>query len=513
MAYEYCIKFINSSVRKGYISMAKYQFWFITGSQHLYGPETLEEVAEHAKEIVSFLNEKLNSDYEIVHKDTVKTMEEIYQMAVEANYNQNCAGIITWMHTFSPSKMWINGLKVLNKPMLHLHTQYNQEIPWDTIDMDFMNTNQAAHGDREHGFIHTRMGTNRKVVVGYYKNERVLRNIRKWQKVAVAAIMSKDIKIARFGDNMRNVAVTEGDKVEAQIKFGWSVDYYGVGDLVDYVEKVTPSEIEELLNTYKEKYTISEETLDNVDKVAAIEYQLKLEIAIQKFLDERNYTGYTNTFEDLHGLEQLPGLASQNLMAKGYGFGPEGDWKIAALTRVMKIISNNKGTSLMEDYTYHLEEGKETILGAHMLEICPTIAEDQPEIEVHPLGIGGKNPPARLVFDGKEGKAVCVSLIDMGGRFRLIILDVEAVKLQYDMPKLPVARVLWRPEPNLEVGAKAWIYAGGAHHTVFSYEVDAEDLIDFAKIMGIEYVYINKNTNIHLLEKELLINDLIWKLK
>lgn len=491
----------------------QYKFWFVTGSQHLYGPKVLEEVSSNAKKMVEFFNDKLGSDYEVIHKETVKTKNEIYEMMKAASADESCAGIITWMHTFSPSKMWINGLNIMNKPMLHLHTQFNQEIPFEEIDMNFMNTNQSAHGDREHGFIHTRMGTNRKVVVGYYKNASVLKQISKWQRVAVAAMMSKDLKVARFGDNMRSVAVTEGDKVEAEIKFGWSVDYYGVGDLVEYIEAVTEAQIDSLFDEYKEKYVIDEAVFADDSQMASVRYQLKVEIGLQTFLDEKGYACYTNTFEDLHGLDQLPGLASQSLMGKGYGFGPEGDWKVAAMTRLMKIMSGNKGTSLMEDYTYHMPEGNETILGAHMLEICPTIAKDKPKIEVHPLGIGGKNPPARLVFEGKTGPAVCASLIDMGGRFRLIILDVEAVELPQDMPKLPVARVLWKPMPNLEIGAKAWIYAGGAHHTVFSYEVDAEDLIDFAKIMDIEYVHINKDTDIHSLEKELLVNELIWKLR
>jgi L-arabinose isomerase len=490
-----------------------YCFWFVTGSQNLYGPSVLEEVHNNSKAIVEHFNNNMQSEYKIICKDTVKTKEEIYKLAKEANYDESCAGIITWMHTFSPSKMWINGLKELNKPVLHLHTQFNKEIPWDKIDMNFMNTNQSAHGDREHGFIHTRMHTGRKVVVGYYENPSVLKEIGKWLRVAVAASLSKHIKVARFGDNMRSVAVTEGDKVEAEIKFGWSVDYFGLGDLVAYVDGVDEDSINKLFKEYQEKYIISKETLDDSEKVDSIRYQLRLEIGIQSFLDEKGYSCYTNTFEDLHGLDQLPGLASQSLMSKGYGFGPEGDWKVAAMTRIMKIMSSNQGTSLMEDYTYHLEDGNETILGAHMLEICPTLAKEKPTIEVHPLGIGGKNPPARMVFDSKTGPAVCASLVDMGGRFRLIILDVEAIELPHKMPNLPVARVLWTPKPNLEVAAKAWIYAGGAHHTVFSYNVDADDLIDFAKMMDIEYIHINENTNIYALEKELMFNDLLWKLK
>jgi len=489
------------------------QFWFVVGSQHLYGTEVLSQVKKNAIQIVEFFNASNNMNYEIICKDTVTTQEEITQMTMLANFDETCAGILMWMHTFSPSKMWINGLKILNKPVLHLHTQFNKEIPWHDIDMDFMNVNQSAHGDREHGFIHTRMNTNRKVVVGHYADPEVVKTISKWQSVAVAVNESRKLKVARFGDNMRQVAVTEGDKVEAEIKFGWSVDYYGVGDLVKYVGAVREEQVERLLEEVKEKYVISHSILENTIQMDAIKYQLRLEIAIKLFLDERGYMAYTDTFEDLSGLKQLPGLATQRLMEQGYGFGPEGDWKLAAMLRLIKIMSDNQGTSLMEDYTYHLETGKETVLGAHMLEVCPTIAKERPKIEVHPLTIGKKDPPARLVFDGKEGAAICVSLIDMRGRFRLIIQDVIAVPLPHDMPKLPVARVIWSPLPSLKEAAKAWIYAGGAHHTVFSYDVDAEDLIDFAKMMDIEYVYINKHTDVRTLEKELMVNDLIWKLK
>ncbi len=488
-------------------------FWFITGSQNLYGEAVLKRVSEDSKKMVDFFNNTNKFNYKIIWKETVKSKEEIYDIMLEANSDKNCGGIITWMHTFSPSKMWINGLNQIKKPILHLHTQFNKEIPWNEIDMNFMNTNQSAHGDREHGYIFSRMGIKRKVVAGYYANNEVIEQMSKWQNVAAAVTMCKDLKVARFGDNMRQVAVTEGDKVEAEIKFGWSVDYHGVGDLVEYINKVTDDEVEKLYNELKAKYTIPAETLNDENNVKSIKYQAKMEIGMRRFLDENGYSAYTNTFEDLHGLDQLPGLASQRLMEQGYGFGPEGDWKVAAMTRIMKVMTDNKGTSLMEDYTYHFEDNNESILGAHMLEVCPTLAKDKPAIEVHPLGIGGKNPPARLVFDGKEGKAVCVSLVDMGNRFRLIILDVEAIKIEKDMPNLPVARVMWKPEPNMIDACKAWIYAGGAHHTVFSYNVDSEDLIDFAEMMDIEYVLINKDTNINTLKKELELNDLISKLK
>lgn len=493
--------------------MKSLKFWFITGSQHLYGEETLKEVAQHSKEIVQFFNQQKEIEYEILYKPIVTTPEEILNIMIEANGDINCAGVITWMHTFSPSKMWINGLKAINKPMLHLHTQFNKEIPWDTIDMDFMNTNQSAHGDREHGFIFTRMGIKRKVIVGYYQDSKVIKRIGKWLNVAAVAYKGTDIKIMRLGDNMREVAVTEGDKVEAQIKLGWHVNTYSVGELAERVDFVSDRQVDLLLKEYKEKYIFEDDLFEDSSQLESIRYQAKLEIALRSMLEEGGFGGFTDTFEDLHGLQQLPGLASQRLMEMGYGFGPEGDWKVAAMVRIMKMISGNKGTSVMEDYTYHLETGNEAILGAHMLEVCPTLADSTPKIEVHDLDIGGKEAPARLTFNGKEGKAICVSLVDMGGRLRLIVLDVEAIKSSHDMPKLPVASVLWKPMPNMLDGAEAWIYAGGAHHTVFSYEVTAEEMMDWAELMDIECIYINKNTTIPELKRELAINELLWKFK
>ena len=512
--YLICLeKIIGSRYSVGGESMKSLKFWFITGSQHLYGEETLQEVAEHAEEMVGFFNQQNNICYEIIYKPVVTTPEEILNTMIKANGDVNCAGVITWMHTFSPSKMWINGLKAIQKPMLHLHTQFNKEIPWDTIDMDFMNTNQSAHGDREHGFIFTRMGIKRKVVVGYYQDPKVIERMGKWLNVAAVAYQGADIKIMRLGDNMREVAVTEGDKVEAQIKLGWHVNTYGVGDLVEKMKEVTESQVDDLMEQYKESYTFADGILEDSSQREAVRYQAKVEIALKGMLEEGGFSGFTNTFEDLHGLKQLPGLASQRIMEAGFGFGPEGDWKVAAMVRVMKMISGNKGTSLMEDYTYHLEGGNEAILGAHMLEICPTLAEDKPRIEVHTLGIGGKDAPARLTFSGKEGKAICVSLVDMGGRLRLIILDVEAIKVPYDMPNLPVARVLWKPMPSMLESAEAWIYAGGAHHTAFSYDVTAEEMIDWAELMDIECIHINKSTTIPNLKRELAINELLWKFK
>jgi L-arabinose isomerase len=493
--------------------MKNYVFWFVTGSQHLYGEETLKEVAGNSQKIVEFFNASDDITYEIVWKPTVKTPDEITQLCIAANADSTCAGIITWMHTFSPSKMWINGLKQLNKPMLHLNTQFNRDIPWDTIDMDFMNTNQSAHGDREHGFIATRMGIARKVIAGHYQDAKTVKRIGKWMTIAAVAFLGRELKVLRFDDNMREVAVTEGDKVEAQIKLGWSINSYGIGDLVERMDQVTGEEVAALMEVYKEAYTIDEKVLADPKLYEAVAYQAKIEIAMKALLEEGGFGAFTDSFQVLHGMKQLPGLATQRMMEAGYGFGGEGDWKTAALTRVMKLMANNKNTSFMEDYTYHFEPENEMILGAHMLEVCPTIAADKPKIEVHPLGIGDREAPARLVFNGKPGAAVCASLIDMGGRFRLIILEVEAVELPHEMPKLPVASVIWKPQPSMSVSAEAWIYAGGAHHTVFSYEVTTEDLIDWADMMGIEYVVIDKNTTITQFKKELQLSEVLWKFK
>ncbi|ADZ82240.1 L-arabinose isomerase [Cellulosilyticum lentocellum] len=488
-------------------------FWFVTGSQHLYGEETLKEVAKHSEEMVNYFNQREEIPFEIVWKPVVKTQGEITNLFKDASGDENCAGVITWMHTFSPSKMWINGLKQFKKPILHLHTQFNEEIPWDTMDMDFMNTNQSAHGDREHGFIFTRMGIARKVIAGHYKNETVIKRMARWLKVARAAYLGDEIKVMRLGDNMRDVAVTEGDKVEAEIKFDWSVDYYAVGDLVERMAQVTDAAIDEVMASYKERYEFADDVLADEAKYGAVRYQAKIEVALRAMLEEGGYNAVVDTFQDLHGLKQLPGLAIQNLMADGYGFGPEGDWKVAAMTKVMNIMADNKGTSLMEDYTYNLVPGQEGILGAHMLEVSPAIAASKPRIEVHPLGIGGKEAPARLVFDSKPGKAICVSLIDMGGRMRLIIADVDAIELPHQLPQLPVARAYWIPQPSMTEGTEAWIYAGGAHHTIFSYELTAEDLIDWAEMMDIEYVHINKDIHMTQFKKELQLSEILWKLK
>lgn len=490
--------------------LKEYKFWFITGSQHLYGEETLKKVAEHSAIMVEKLNAAGILPVEIDFKIVATTSDAIEQVMEDANYDQSCAGIITWMHTFSPSKMWIRGLGKLQKPYLHLHTQFNKEIPNEEIDMDFMNLNQSAHGDREHGFIGTRMRLARRVVVGYWDDKNVQEKIGLWMRTAIGVAASKSLKVARFGDNMRDVAVTEGDKVEAQIKLGWSVNTYPVGDLVPYIDGVTEKEIDALMKVYEEEYIL------NTKDIASVRYQAKMEIGMKKFLQEGKFDAFVNTFEDLYGMKQLPGLATQHLTAQGYGFGPEGDWKVAAMTSLMKTMAqgDDKGTALMEDYTYHFgDNGGSLILGAHMLEVCPSVAAEKPKIEVHDLGIGGKDAPARLVFEGKSGKAITASLIDMGGRMRLIVNDVLAVKPILSMPNLPVARVMWKPMPNLETSAEAWILAGGAHHSIISFSVTAQQLEDWAAMMDIEFVHINEKTEISQFKHDLLMSDLIWKLK
>lgn len=486
-------------------------FWFVTGSQHLYGPETLLQVEEHSKQITDGIDRDSAIPSRLIFKPVLTTPDAIRRLCLDANADDTCAGIITWMHTFSPAKMWIAGLAEYRKPLLHLHTQFNRDIPWETIDMDFMNLNQAAHGDREYGFIGARMGISRKVVVGYWEDPAVLSRIAGWMRTAVAFVEGRSLKVARFGDNMRQVAVTEGDKVEAQIKFGWSINGYGVGDLVQRVGDISEAEVDHLMDEYNEVYDITAEGRSAGPVREAIREQARIELGLKGFLQEGGFGAFTTTFEDLHGLKQLPGLAVQRLMGQGYGFGGEGDWKTAALTRVMKIIADNKGTSFMEDYTYHMEPGQELVLGAHMLEICPTIAATRPKIEVHPLGIGGKADPARLVFDGASGSALNASLIDMGNRFRLLINEVDAVQPVKAMPKLPVARVLWKPQPSLRDSAEAWIYAGGAHHTVFSYNVSTEQLVDWAELAGVEVVIINKNTSVLQFRNELRWSEVAWK--
>ena len=476
------------------IDLKNFEVWFITGSQHLYGQETLNQVNSHSKQISEYLNNAKSTPCRVVFKPVVTTPDEVYKICVDANNSSSCVGLITWMHTFSPAKMWIAGLNALQKPFIHLHTQFNRDIPWNSIDMDFMDLNQSAHGDREFGFICTRMKKNRKVIVGYWQDEDVLKELDIWMRAACAWHDSKSMKICRFGDNMRQVAVTEGDKVEAQMKFGYSVNGYGIGDLVQFVNKITDSQIDKITAEYKEQYEITKGDI-NCD---SIREAARIELGMRAFLEDGNFKAFTTTFEDLHGLKQLPGLAVQRLMADGYGFGAEGDWKTAALVRSMKVMSVglNGGTSFMEDYTYHFGPPTPQVLGAHMLEVCSSIADGKPKLEVHSLGIGGKADPARVVFNVSVGSGINVTVLDMGNRFRMVVNDVEVVKPDKDLPKLPVARVLWKPLPDLKTAATAWILAGGAHHTGFSMAVNSKHMEDFAEMAGIEFLRIDKKTDI-----------------
>ena len=491
------------------MSMKQYEFWFVVGSQFLYGPEVLETVATRAAEMTEALNACGRLPCKLVYKVTAKTNKEITDVVREANHDPACAGIVTWCHTFSPSKMWINGLAALQKPWCHFATQYNRTIPSEEIDMDFMNLNQAAHGDREHGFIGARLRAPRKVIAGYWQDEAVQDRLGSWMRAAVGAAVSKELKVMRFGDNMREVAVTEGDKVEVQAKLGWQVNTWPVGQLVETMNAVTDAEIDALMEEYRAAYDFA------TDDLATVRYQAREEIAMKKMLDAEGCLAFSNNFQDLYGMDQLPGLASQHLMAQGYGYGGEGDWKVAAMTAILKAMSEGKtgGTAFMEDYTYHLEPGNEYSLGAHMLEVCPSVAAARPRIEVHPLGIGDRQPPARLVFEGHEGDAIVVSLIDMGGRLRLVCQDIHCVKPILPMPNLPVARVMWQPQPSLTTGLECWITAGGAHHTVLSYDVTADQMRDWARMMDIEFVHIGKGTTVEELEHDLFLSDLAWKLK
>ncbi len=486
----------------------KKEFWFVVGSQFLYGNEVLETVAKRAAEMAETLSKAL--PYPLIYKVTAKTNQEITEVVKEANYSNDCAGVVTWCHTFSPSKMWINGLAALQKPWLHFATQYNEAIPNEEIDMDFMNLNQAAHGDREHGFIGARLRAPRKIVAGYWKDARVHKRIGDWMKAAIGVAVSKEMKVMRFGDNMREVAVTEGDKVEVQAKLGWQVNTWAVGDLVKEMNAVTEADIDALMADYKSAYDFATENME------AIRYQAREEIAMKRLLDREGCMAFTNTFQDLYGMEQLPGLASQHLMSLGYGYGGEGDWKVSAMTAILKAMgeNGNGASAFMEDYTYNLTPGREYSLGAHMLEVCPSVAEGRPRIETHHLGIGmNEKDPARLVFEGKAGKAIVVSLIDMGGRLRLICQDIECVKPILPMPNLPVARVMWKALPDLLTGVECWIQAGGAHHTVLSYDVTAGQMRDWSRMMDIEFVHIGADTTPEKLEQELFLNDLAWKLR
>jgi L-arabinose isomerase len=483
------------------------EVWFVTGSQHLYGPQTLKQVAADSAKIASALDKSPEISQKIVFKPVLTTPESVFEICLEANNAKNCIGLITWMHTFSPAKMWIKGLAVLNKPFLHFHTQMNRDIPWETIDMNFMNLNQSAHGDREFGFIGARMRLNRKIVVGHYQDAEAVDRIAVWIRAAAAFNDALNMKIARFGDNMRDVAVTEGNKVSAQIKMGYSVYGYGIGDLVKAVNDVSPAAVKKLVAEYSSDYKMTKAVASS----ESLKEAARIEAGMEVFLKAGNFKAFTTTFEDLHGLKQLPGLAVQRLMAKGYGFGAEGDWKTAALVRSMKVMAQGLkgGTSFMEDYTYHFDPAGMKVLGAHMLEVCPSIASGKPAVEIHQLSIGGKADPARLVFKTTPGKAISVSVIDLGNRFRMIVAEVEVVKCP-DMPKLPVASVLWKPMPDLKTGAAAWILAGGAHHTGFSTAVDREYLQDFASMLGIEYVLIDEKCDLDNLRKELRWNEVYY---
>jgi L-arabinose isomerase len=495
------------------IILAKPDFWFICGSQHLYGPGPLQEVAEHAQKIASALSSSDVLPLKTICKPVATNSEEIVKICLEANADPTCAGLILWMHTFSPAKMWIRGLNLLKKPFLHLHTQFNSEVPWNSIDMDFMNLNQSAHGDREAGFIHTRMRLGRKVVVGHWLDPEVQERIESWMRAARAWHDWQGARFCRFGDNMRNVAVTEGDKVAAEMRFGFSTNGYGVGDLVQRVDAVRDSEVNALCVQYEELYSVAADLKRGGPRHDSLRDAARQEIGIRSFLEEHGFKGFTTTFEDLHGLKQLPGLAPQRLMAEGYGFAAEGDWKTAALVRALKVMAEGLGggTSFMEDYTYNFERGHELVLGSHMLEVCPTIAAHKPSVEIHPLSIGGKEDPVRMVFSAIAGSAVNATLVDLGNRFRLLANEVTAIEPPY-MPTLPVARAVWMCAPNLKTACAAWILAGGAHHTAYSNGASIEMLEDFATIAGIELMVIDRQTELREFKQELRNNDLYYHL-
>ena len=495
-------------------NLSELEVWFVTGSQHLYGEETLKQVDKDSQEIAEALDRSSAIPVRVIFKPVLITPEAIQSICQEANNAKNCIGLITWMHTFSPAKMWIAGLNLLSKPFVHLHTQFNRDIPWDSIDMDFMNLNQSAHGGREFGFIGSRLRIERKVVVGHWTSTEVQEKLGVWIRAAAAWYDWQGGKVARFGDNMREVAVTEGNKVSAQIQFGYSVSGYGVGDLVEIVQSVGDAETGELMGIYEDLYDLPAEAREGGSLRDSLMEAARIEKGMRIFLEEGGFSAFTTTFEDLHGLAQLPGLAVQRLMADGYGFGAEGDWKTAALVRAMKVMAMGLegGTSFMEDYTYHLHPDGMKVLGAHMLEVCPSIAEGKSSLEVHPLGIGGKADPARLVFDVASGAGVNASIMDMGNRFRLLVNPCDVVPADAPLPNLPVARVVWEPHPNLEVAAGAWILSGGAHHTGFSMAITCEHLEDFSEITGIEYLLIDKDTTISSIKKELRWNDLYYHL-
>jgi len=490
------------------------ELWFVTGSQHLYGPQALKQVAANAELVVSGLQKENRLPIKLVGKGVMKTPEEVRAMCLQANSSDACIGLVLWMHTFSPAKMWILGLKSLDKPVLHLHTQFNKELPWDSIDMDFMNLNQAAHGDREAGHLHTRMRLNRKVVVGHWSQSEVQDEIGVWSRAAAGWHDLQGGKFARIGDNMRYVSVTEGDKVAAEIKFGCSINGYGVGDLVRYVDEASDKAVTDLCKDYESLYKVSAELRSGGPKHESLRDGARIELGLRAFLEAGGFKGFTTTFEDLHGLKQLPGLAVQRLMNDGYGFGAEGDWKTCALLRSMKVMAYGLkgGTSFMEDYTYHMDDANPLVLGSHMLEVCESIAAEMPSLEIHPLGIGGKADPVRLVFDGAPGAAVNASLVDLGNRFRLLVNEVDVIAPPHPLPKLPVARAVWKCQPNFKTALAAWIHAGGAHHTAFSYGVTTTMLQSFADMAGIELARIEKQTELNRFLQDLRSNEVYYQL-
>ncbi|TRX39401.1 L-arabinose isomerase [Flavobacterium restrictum] len=498
------------------IDISQKEIWFVVGSQELYGEETLRKVAEHSQIIAKGLDASSHIPVKLVYKDVVKSPAQITNVCLEANSNKNCIGIIAWMHTFSPAKMWIGGLSILKKPLCHLHTQFNAEIPWASMDMDFMNLNQSAHGDREFGFIMSRMRKKRKVVVGHWEDERVQKKLGIWSRVVLGWNEFQNLKVARFGDNMREVAVTEGDKVEAQIRFGFSVNGFDSSDITKKIDAVSVADTNALVSVYEASYTLAPALQEGGEKRASLLEAARIELGLRAFLEEGGFGAFTDTFENLGSLKQLPGIAVQRLMADGYGFGGEGDWKTAALVRAMKVMNvgleNQGGTSFMEDYTYHFTPQKSYVLGSHMLEICSSIADAKPSCEVHPLGIGGKEDPVRLVFNVAAGNAINASLVDMGNRFRLIVNEVEAVKPMADLPKLPVARVLWDCKPDLDIAATTWILAGGAHHTVYSQVITTEYMEDFADIAGIELLVIDEKTTLRDFKDKINANEAYFHL-
>ena len=490
-------------------ALKKYTFRFVVGSQDLYGEDVLRTVDAHSRAIVEAWNAAADIPCTLRWEPVVRNPDEICAALTTANADPECAGVIVWMHTFSPAKMWIRGLSALQKPLLHLNTQFNRDIPWDTIDMDFMNLNQSAHGDREFGYMAARMRLRQKVVAGYWQDAGTRERVAQWMRASVGALEGRRLRVLRIGDNMREVAVTDGDKVEAEMRLGWQIDYYGVGDIIREVEAVTPEEIDAQMADYSARYDFA------TDQIESVRYQAREEVALRKFMERGHFGAFHTNFEDLQQLRQLPGLAAQDLMAQGYGFAGEGDWKIAALCRIIKQMTADRrgGSGFMEDYTYHFDPENGLNMGSHMLEVCPTLAADKPRIEVHPLSIGGREDPARLKFRSKTGPAVLATLVDMGDRFRMIVNDVVCREPDRDMPRLPVSPVVWKPLPDLETSAEAWIYAGGAHHSVLSFDLTAEVLHDFAEICGIEFIHIGADTQIDALRKELYWNDAVWKLQ